>query len=174
MKCLSLFSIGLVVLVASSALSQEVRLNFDKAADFSKFKTYKWVPIPGGTHAAGLTDAQITAAFDSELATRSLTKVDTDSADLFVGYEFGVEKEQKISSIGPGWGGETWSGETSIISEGELVLDMYETAKHTLVWRGVASRTINLKAKPNDRQKHLVKVVQKLMENYPPRVMTGN
>jgi len=174
MRYLSFLLFGLLALVASRAISQEIRFNFDKAADFSKFKTYKWVPFPGGTHAEGLADAQITAAFDSELATRGLTKVDSDSADLFIGYQFVVEKLQKIRSIGPGWGSGTWSGATSIIDRGELVLDMYETAKQTLVWRGVASETTNLKAKPNDLQKHLFKAVQKLMENYPPKVVTGN
>ena len=45
---------------------------------------------------------------------------------------------------------------------------MYAVSNHTLVWRGVASKTVDLNAKPNTRDKHLVKAVKKLMEYYPP------
>lgn len=45
---------------------------------------------------------------------------------------------------------------------------MYETSNHALSWRGVASKTIDLNAKANERQKHLEKAVKKLLEYYPP------
>jgi len=37
-----------------------------------------------------------------------------------------------------------------------------------IVWRGVASKTLDAKAKPEKRQKNLKKAVAKLMKNYPP------
>jgi hypothetical protein len=185
MKKLRFFSIGLLVLAASSAMSQIVRYNFDEKADFSKFKTYKWVPIKGATPAQGLTDQQIRDAFDTKLAAKGLTRVDSETADLFIGYQFGVGKTQKFSSYnsdwgyGAGWetdarhGGSITPEQTSTIYQGELALDMYETAKHTLAWRGVASKAINPKAQPNERQKHLEKAVKKLMEYYPPVAVIG-
>jgi hypothetical protein len=45
---------------------------------------------------------------------------------------------------------------------------MYDAAKRDLVWRGVASKTLDAKAKPGERQKNLNKAVAKLMKNYPP------
>lgn len=43
---LSLFTVGLLsLLAASAAWGQDVRYNFDKNADFSIFKTYKWVAL---------------------------------------------------------------------------------------------------------------------------------
>jgi hypothetical protein len=47
---------------------------------------------------------------------------------------------------------------------------MNDSAKHDLVWRGVASKTIDPKAKPEKRQKNLDKAVAKLLKNYPPPV----
>jgi hypothetical protein len=35
-------------------------------------------------------DKQIIAAVDAELATKGLTKIDADSADLYVGYQAAV------------------------------------------------------------------------------------
>ena len=59
-------------------------------------------------------------------------------------------------------------GQTSTIYRGQLAVDMYDSAKHDLVWRGVASKTLDPKAKPEKRQKNLNKAVAKLMKNYPP------
>ena len=42
------FCFALMLPSASTALSQDVRYNFDKTADFSKFKTYVWVTIKNG------------------------------------------------------------------------------------------------------------------------------
>ena len=43
MNRLSLFCMILLLLMASSALTQDVKFDYDDNADFSKFKTYKWV-----------------------------------------------------------------------------------------------------------------------------------
>jgi hypothetical protein len=45
---------------------------------------------------------------------------------------------------------------------------MYDSAKKELVWRGVASKTIDRKAKPEKQQKNITKAVDKLLKNYPP------
>ena len=57
-----------------------------------------------------------------------------------------------------------------MIYVGELVLDMYDSKKKELVWRGVASKTLDPKVKPDKRQKNLEKAVAKLLKNYPPPV----
>lgn len=41
MKKITLFKIGLPFQLATSAFCQNIRYNYDKDADFSKFKTYK-------------------------------------------------------------------------------------------------------------------------------------
>jgi len=51
-----------------------------------------------------------------------------------------------------------------------LDLDMYDSAGHDIVWRGVVSKTIDPKAKPEKQQKNLAKAVTKLLKNYPPPV----
>ena len=67
-------------------------------------------------------------------------------------------------------GGGTTTGSTSTIYVGQLVLDMYDSANRDLVWRGVASKTLDSKAKPDKQQKNLAKAVKKLLKNYPPVV----
>ena len=60
------------------------------------------------------------------------------------------------------------TGQTSTIYVGQLAVDMYDSANHDLVWRGVASKTLDPKAKPDKQQKNLNKAVAKLIKNYPP------
>jgi hypothetical protein len=63
----------------------------------------------------------------------------------------------------------TTTGSTTTIYIGQLGVDMYESAKKDLVWRGVASKTIDPKAKPEKQQKNITKAVEKLLKNYPPK-----
>lgn len=171
---------------AAATMAQDVRYNFAQGEDFSKYKTYKWVDMKGSDHANELTQKQIMAAIDSELATKGLQKTDADTADLYIGIQTAIGTEKQFTSFntgwgyGPGWGGgwygygggmtsSTTTGSTSTIYVGQLDLDMYDAAKKELVWRGTASKTIDPKAKPEKQQKNIAKAVKKLLKNYPPK-----
>ncbi len=60
--------------------------------------------------------------------------------------------------------------QTTSIYVGQLALDMYDSANKTLVWRGVVTKTLDTKAKPEKQSKNLDKALGKLLKNYPPRV----
>lgn len=184
MKRLYCLSIALL-LAAAAAVGQDVRYNFDKNTDFSRFKTYKWVELKDAKKVDNLVDSQIKSAIEAELATKGLTKVDDDSANLFVGYQTAVGQEKEFTSYNSGWGyGPGWNyggwygggmggmsttyGQTSTIYVGQLAVDMYDPANKDLIWRGVASKTLDEKAKPEKRQKNLTKAMKKLFKNYPP------
>jgi len=47
---------------------------------------------------------------------------------------------------------------------------MYSPSPKALVWRGVASKTLDAKAKPEKQQKNLAKALAKLLKNYPPQL----
>ena len=178
------FVLPLVFLLVGtgSAFAQDVRYNFDKTANFSAFKTYKWVVMKGATPLPDLVDKQIKASVDAELARKGLTKTEADTADLYVGYQGAVGTEKEYTSYdtgygyGPGWYGGGWygggggmtTGQTSTIYVGQIALDMYASAPKALVWRGNASKTLDPKAKPEKQQKNLDKAVAKLLKNYPP------
>ena len=185
MKRLTLLAIGWLLSGVSPALAQEVRYDFDREKDFSKYKTYKWVPIKGADQPDDLTARQLTSAVDAELAGKGLTKADSDTADLYIGYQTAIGTEKQFTSFntgwdyGPGWGrgwygygggmsSTTTYGSTSTIYVGQLDLSMYDSVQKQLVWRGVASKTLDPKAKPEKKQKNIIKAVQKLLKKYPP------
>ena len=154
-----LFCVAFLLLMASGALSQEVHYDFDNTADFSKFKTYKWIALKSVAPIEKLTDEQIKAALDTALARKGLTKVDSDSTvDLLIGYQTSELIDEQFAF-----------GNHRTVYSGDLAVDMFDPANHHhLIWRGIASKTLDPKAKPEERQKNLDKAVTKLMENYPP------
>lgn len=182
MRKLSAYVLALVLIGAGTAAAQDVRYNFDNKANFSSFKTYKWVAIKDAQPVNELVAQQIRAAVDAELTKKGLTKTESNDADLYIGYQAAVSTEKEFTSFdtgwgyGPGWYGRGWygggggmtTGQTSTIYVGQLALDMYAPGSKALVWRGVASKTIDTKAKPDKQQKNLAKATAKMLKNYPP------
>jgi Domain of unknown function (DUF4136) len=186
MKRLALLTGAFVFLGVSSAPAQDIRYDFDKDKDFSKYKSYKWVAIKGADKPDDLTSNRITTAIDAELAAKGMTKTEADTADIYVGFQTAIGQEKEFTSFntgwgyGPGWGGgwyggyggmstSTTYGSTSTVYVGQLDLSMYDPAQKQLVWRGVASKTLDPKAKPEKKQKNITKAVAKLLKNFPPK-----
>jgi uncharacterized protein DUF4136 len=189
MKKASLMMGVFLLVAAGSAVAQDIRYDFDKDKNFSKYKTYKWVAIKGAQLPDELTQKAITGAIDTQLAAKGLTKTDSDSdnADLYIGYQTAIGQEKEFTSFNTGWGyGPGWGagwygygggmsststyGSTSTVYVGQLDLSMYDPAAKQLVWRGSASKTLDAKAKPEKKQKNISKAVEKLLKKYPPEV----
>jgi hypothetical protein len=180
--------ITLVIAVfAISALAQDVRYNFAGDANFSKYRSFKWVQIKSADQLDQIADGQLKSAVDEELAKKGLHRTEAETADLLVGYQVSLSQEKEITSYDSGWGygggwGRGWYGgggggistsTTSTIVIGQVGLDMYDPAVKQLVWRGTASKTLDTKAKPEKREKNLRKGVAKLLKNYPPPPKKG-
>jgi uncharacterized protein DUF4136 len=172
--------------VVGVGVAQDVRYDFDKNQDFSKYKTYKWVPIKGADQPDELTSKKVTAAIDAELAKKGLTKTDADTADLYIGFQTAIGSEKQFTSYNTGWGyGGGWGGgwygyggmatsttysSTSTVYIGQLDVSIYDPAQKQMVWRGNASKTLDPKAKPEKKEKNIAKAVEKLLKNFPPPI----
>jgi hypothetical protein len=172
-----------LLLLAGLAAAQDVRTNFDKTADFSKYKTYKWVEIKGSDRDP-LIDKQIRATIEAELAKKGLTKTDSDSANLYVGYQTAITTEKQVNTFssdfgyGGGWGyyrgyggmgTSTSTSTSSTLYVGSIQLDFYDVASKHPVFRSIGSKTIDTKAKPDKQQKNLTKAIAKMLKDYPPK-----
>jgi hypothetical protein len=184
MKKIIYLAILLLLAGVKSAPAQDIRYDFDRDKDFSKYKTYKWIQIKGADQPDDLTARAITTAIDAALAQKGMTKTDADNADLYIGYQTALGQEKQFTAFntgwgyGPGWGGGwygyggmttgTTYGSTSTVYVGQLDLSMYDPGTKQLVWRGVASKTLDPKANPEKKQKNITKAVDKLLKKYPP------
>ena len=169
-----------LLLCCAHASAQDVRYNYLPGTDFSRYRTYKWVQVPGVQYPNQLLDGQIKQAIDAQLSTKGLSRTEGDDADLYVTYQLAIDKEKQwnaFSSGGTMWGYGGWGGwggmqTTTVTSEtinvGTLDLDIYDVASKKQVWRGEATKTVKQQKKPEKLQKNLNKAMAKLLKNYPP------
>jgi hypothetical protein len=164
-------TLAAVLMACIVVAGQDVKTNYMPGTNFAKYKTYKWVAIEGGQHPNQIVDGQIKQSVDSQLAAKALTKTESDTADLYVGYQIAVDQEKQWNAYGMG-GGVRWGGmataTSTTINVGTLVLDLYDPATKQLVWTGTATKTIDPSKDQEKNQKNLDKAMQKLLKNYPP------
>jgi hypothetical protein len=173
MNCSPLLATGMTVAVTLVACivaaGQDVRHNSMPGVDFSKYHTYKWIDIEGGAHPNQIVDAEIKQSVATQLASKGLTKTDSDKADLYVGYQIAVDKEKQWNAwgTGRGFGGGMGSATQSTINVGSFVLDMYDPTTKQLVWTGTATKTIDPSSNEEKNQKNLNKAMQEATEILP-------
>jgi Domain of unknown function (DUF4136) len=162
----------LALLACSVALAQDVTTNAMPGVSFANFHTYKWVTVEGASYPNQIVDTQIKGSIDAQLAAKGLTKATGDKADLYVAYQVSVNQEKQWNAYGMGggvrWGGGMATAQSSTISIGTLVLDMYDPATKQLVWTGRVTKTIDPSANQAKKQKNLDKAMQKLLKGFPP------
>jgi hypothetical protein len=163
-----------VGLLSTIALAQSVTYDFDKATDFSKFKSYTWVR---GTNLSDqLNHQRIVNAVDVQLSAKGLTRVESGgNPDMLVAYHASFDKDLQINGFSSGWGGYRFGGSRTGTARAEeiligtLVVDMVNAQTKTIVWRGTATKEVDVNAKPDTRDKNINKAADKLFKNYPPK-----
>jgi hypothetical protein len=155
-------------LLSTFAFAQSVSYDFDRSANFAKFRTYSWA---AGTNVNDtLNHNRIVAAIDQQMALHGFTKVESNP-DVLVAYHASFDTNVQIT--GTGWGGPRFGGLRSATAEeipvGTLAVDVIDAHAKSIVWRGIATKELDPKAKPEKRDKNINKAAEKLFKNYPPK-----
>jgi hypothetical protein len=166
--------IGSALLLAAGSFAQDVKTDYDRAADFNLYKTYSWENV----HTENpLWVDRIKAAVNSALAAKGWTQVESGGNVSIMAMEM-TSSHQTLNtyydSVGGGWG---WRGRfgggfgNSTTTEetykvGTLVVDLFDSNTKKLIWRGSASDTLS--DKPDKNIKNLDKGVDKMFDHFPP------
>lgn len=182
-RAVRIVAVGCALLFGGAlAAAQDVRYNYLQGTDFSRYRTYRWVKVPGVQYPNQILDGQIKQAIEAQLSTKGLSKTEGDDADLYVAYQLAIDQEKQwnaFSSGGDHWGWGGWGGwggmstttvTSSTINVGTLNLDIYEVATKKQIWRGEATKTVKRQKDPQKLQKNLDKAMAKMLKNYPPPV----
>ena len=163
-----------LALLGTITFAQNVTYDFDRATDFSRLRTYTWVR--GTILDDELNHKRVVGAVDTQLSLKGLTKVETSTnPDLLVAYHATFDRDLQISGFASGWGGYRFGATRSGTARAEeiligtLAVDVMDARTKTIVWRGIASKDIDVKASPEKREKNINRTAEKLFKNYPPK-----
>ena len=165
---------GLALMLGTIAFAQSVTYDFDRATDFSRFKTYAWVR---GTNVNDeLSHKRIVRAVESQLALHGMSQAAAgEQPDVLIAYHATFDKNLQINGFSSGWGPYRFGGMRSgtataeEILIGTLAVDVVNAQTNTIVWRGMATKEIDVKANADKRDKNINKAAEKIFKNYPPK-----
>lgn len=178
-------SVGILLVLALTACMPKVYVDYDRHADFTKYRTYAWAE---GTPAKNqLMDRRIVSAIEEQLAGKGFQKVDANP-DVFVSYHAATTEEVNYTTssfgygYGPAWGTTygryggglgmwgfglaTGKATPVTVVKGTLVVDIYDAAQKELIWRGTGNDTVH--ANPEEIENQIRESTSKMFAKFPP------
>jgi hypothetical protein len=187
-RLFALMSAALIALAASEALARvSVKVEFDKAFDFTAVSTWDWDAASRGDVIMARTvhdnaelmkeraEPIILDAVATEMPRRKMTRAAADP-HVTIRYYLLLTTNMSAQTIGqflPGttaWAVPPFAQATQsleMLNQGSLVLDI--SAKGAVVWRGVAQTNIKLDATAEKRESLLREGVRDLLRRFPPK-----
>jgi hypothetical protein len=165
---------GIMLLFAGKLSAQDVKTDYDRKADFGKYKTYSWEQIKTKNP---LDADRIKNDVNGVLAAKGWTQVNSGGDVSIVAMEI-ARNQQTLNTfydgLGGGWGWRGFGGggfgeattTTDTYKVGTLVLDLFGAKTKQLLWRGTSSDTLSNNSEKNI--KNLDKGVEKMFKQFPP------
>jgi len=159
--------VAVTALAAGCSSGPSVRADYDRAADFSRFKTYGFV-AQAGTDSADFRSIATQVLQNSasrEMESRGYTR--SDNPDLVINFKGKLEEKTDIESTpapyyGPSWGYRGWygapyyGGGTEVTTRrykvGTLVMDVIDREKRQAVFQGGYEGVVTSKMLENKEQ----------------------
>lgn len=182
MNRIKLSILTILILISGSLFAQKVTVDFDKEADFTKYKTYTFLGWQENIDqiANELDQKRIRDAFLAEMEKRDLKLVESGgdmtiaiylvidqrtSTTAYTNYYNGAGMGYMRGGWGWGFGSSTTTYSESDYLQGTMVFNAFDEGSKNLIWQGVATKTIN--EKPEKREKSIPKSVSKLLKKFP-------
>jgi hypothetical protein len=179
MKTRTFVAAAAFALVGATAFAQDVKTDYDKAADFSAIKTFA-VKV-GTSWGNQISEKRVVDEFTETLTQKGWKVAEDAKADAIVVLHGATEKKRSLNTFysGGGYGGygyRGWGGAgmgmgTATTTETEyavatLVVDIFNAKTKALLFRGTASDEISDKVEKN--VKKLDKASNKMFKDFPP------
>lgn len=169
----ALLLVALLALMAGCA--SNVVTDYDVGASYDNYQTWAFGPGEDNRYTS-LDGGRVEEAVSRALEAKNLTRTDTDSANLLVNYHIAdvdrLDRSGFSYGLGFGRGSFGWGISTAPpareVREGQLIVDLVDTATDKVIWRGTSKRYLNQNQSPETRQKLINEVVADMFSRYPP------
>jgi hypothetical protein len=160
-----LVALATVSVFACSTMRTDV--DWDGTTDFSRYKTFGFQK--GSPARNELAQRAIEQAVAAKLQSKGLSLA-AQRPDLRVFTHVVMTREQRIDTVGYGygwrWGGGMRTTTVTNIPVGTLIVDLVDTQRREMVWRGRATDTVGTDRQ--ERQEQLREAMDKLFASFPP------
>ncbi|MDG2303218.1 MAG: DUF4136 domain-containing protein [Candidatus Binatia bacterium] len=180
------FATALAVLLTMAACSPSITIqsDFNPEVDFSKLRSFAWLPImpaPTGDRRAdsSILAGRVRRATIADLKGKGFKEVlPTAQPDFYVAYQAAVDDKLSVRSTPThygynGWWGPSMMGTQTTVHQyelGTLIIDIVDRERDDLVWRGSGQAKMQKQDTRTsaERDKDMTKAVQEILKNFPP------
>ena len=165
----------LASVVLLSACGVAVNYDYDKATDFSKYKSYA-INSDGETGLSDLDNKRLFQILEETLPTKGLQYSSTPDFYIQIGSAEYQDQQRNTVGVGVGGSGRNVGGGISIgIPVGkstvnrQIVFEFIDAQSNVLFWEAVSESKYNPNTSPEKREAILKTIVDKVLEKYPPK-----
>lgn len=179
-RLMCVFSLTFVAALGCSTV--RVMSDYDPETDFSAYRTYAWLPTTPEATGHPRLDSPMVQERVRRGIDRALTQkgygVGGEKADFFVTYHLAVDRKLDVRtmdrSVYGRYGYRISIPETTVqeYDEGSLIVDVVDSARKQVVWRGVGSgrlRGTSGTQDPVDLEQRVYEVVDEVLADFPPQ-----
>ena len=165
---------GLALAVAGGARAQDVKVDYDKAANFGAIKTFS-IKL-GTTWGNEIQQKRVLDEFTQALQEKGWKLETAGKADAEVMVHGASQTKHTLNTYYSGMGGYRWGGMGTATTTdtqytvGTLLVDIFDAKGKTLLWRGIAQDELSDKTDKNIKK--LGKASDKLFKDFPPGSVT--
>lgn len=169
-------TLACAILLTSCTTTPKVNFDADPSADFSRYKTYSWAYNAAPQGANPLTVQKVKASVTSYLAAHGYTPA--DPGDFAIGFTIGARDRVEVTQLGGygpyyrpwgAWGGGWGAGYNQVdvrnVTDGTLVVDIYDSRSKSPVWHGTATQEVS---SSTVSQETIDVAVSAVLANFPP------
>jgi len=180
MHCIRIIVLCNILVSFASCSSILISHDYDTEVNFTVLKNYDWHPVERSIQMNDLFINRVKDAVNRELDLQGYTLVQEDS-DFSIAIHLLERKKTSFTDwgypAGSFWGGYgyssgSWYGHSRLSArdyqEGTLILDVLDSAKNELIWRGSATDIVNPNLSPEQRTQQINKAVFLILQKFPP------
>lgn len=170
-------------LLFGACSSVKIAYDYDKQADFTKYKTYAFTDEVAKLPVDELNRGRIITAVETELAAKGFTKSENPDVliDIFVTAK---QRKEAVANTSGGYGGyggygygrygygggfSTTTVNYNEYTDGTLLINLVDKSTEKIAWQGRGTKTIDENASAPKRESNINYAVKQIFTNYPPK-----